>query len=210
MTKYQGLRCLLAAGLYLGALAPAVADSHTVIPEPAAPPVVPEEFAAVKEKLAVCFDCHDPSGYTPDPTYPNLSGQQFYYLYVQLKDFRAGRRASDVMGPIAADMEKEEMKAVAQYFSEQPWPNIGFKGEDAKVAAGERATVAGQCVQCHLGSYEGNSRIPRLAGQYPGYLQKTLTDFKTKARANSPAKSTLMESYNNEDLAAMAEFLANM
>jgi hypothetical protein len=35
-----------------------------------------------------------------------------------------------------------------------------------------------------------------------------MLDFKTKARANSPAKSSLMESYDEADIDAMAEFLA--
>jgi cytochrome c553 len=37
-----------------------------------------------------------------------------------------------------------------------------------------------------------------------------MTDFKTKARHNSPAKSTLMQSYAEDDIAAMAEFLAGL
>jgi len=201
---------MLAAGLCAGALASAMADSHTRIPQSAGPPAVPEAYAAVKDKLAVCFDCHDPGGYTPDPTFPILSGQEFYYLYVQLKDFEAGRRASDIMGPVASQLSRDEMKLVAQYYSELPWPDIGYSAAADKVAAGERAAAAGQCVQCHLGGYEGNSRIPRLAGQYPGYLRKTMLDFKTKARANSAAKSSLMESFSDAELEAMAEFLANM
>jgi cytochrome c553 len=46
------------------------------------------------------------------------------------------------------------------------WYNIGFKADAAKAAKGETATAAGQCVQCHRGGYEGDSRIPRAAGQY--------------------------------------------
>jgi cytochrome c553 len=64
------------------------------------------------------------------------------------------------------------------------------------------------CVQCHLGGYEGDSRIPRLAGLQPEYLKKTMLDFKTKARANSPAKGSLMASYSNEDIEALADFVA--
>ena len=74
-------------------------------------------------------------------------------------------------------------------------------------AKGEKAAVAGQCVQCHLGGYEGNSRIPRLAGQYPKYLKKTMTDFKNKERTNSPAKASLMVSYDDADIEAMSDFL---
>ncbi|PCH82481.1 MAG: hypothetical protein COC02_05590 [Rhodospirillaceae bacterium] len=76
-------------------------------------------------------------------------------------------------------------------------------------AKGEKAASAGQCVQCHLGGYEGNSRIPRLAGQHPKYLKKTMIDFKNKVRTNSPAKSSLMVSYDDADIEAMSDFLGD-
>ncbi len=204
------MRRVLAAGILFGGAMPALADDHSRIPVPDEPPVVPEEFAAVKEKLEVCFGCHDASGYSPDVTFPILSGQQYYYIYVQLKDFKAGRRASDLMGPIAAEMEKDEMKLLAKYFSSQPWPRVNYRGDSGKVAKGEAVTVAGMCVQCHLGGFVGNSRVPRLAGQFKEYILKTLSDFKTGARANSPAKTSLMGSFTEEDLDAVSEFLADL
>ena len=210
MKKLGGIRLVLVAGILFGGAMPALADDHLRIPEPAGPAVVPEQFAAVKDKLGICFGCHDASGYSPDPQFPILSGQQYYYLYVQLKDFKAGRRASEIMGPIASEMEKDEMKLLAQYFSSQPWPTVIYRGDPGKAAKGEAVTVAGMCVQCHLGGFEGNSRVPRLAGQFQEYILKTLTDFKTGARANSPAKISLMGSFTEEDLDAVSEFLADL
>lgn len=173
-------------------------------------PQAQDEYAAVRDKLETCFTCHGPNGASTQPEYPILAGQELHYLYVQLKDFAAERRADPVMSEIAKDLERDEMLSIAKFFSEQQWPNIPFKADPAVAKKGERATAAGQCVQCHLGGYEGNSRIPRLAGQYYEYLKKTMTDFATKARANSPAKSSLMESYSEEDIAAMAEYLAGL
>ncbi len=169
-----------------------------------------DAFADVRETLQTCAACHGENGASKDPQYPILAGQHLHYLYVQLKDFKAGRRASEIMSPIAESLEREQMLKIAEYYSRQSWPNIGFRGDEKIVARGERATVAGQCVQCHRGGYEGDSRIPRLAGQYPQYLEQTMLDFKTGGRANSAAKSSLMESYSDEDLAAMAAFLANL
>ncbi len=51
-------------------------------------------------------------------------------------------------------------------------------------------------------------RIPRLAGQHAAYLERTMLDFKSKARANSAAKSSLMQSFSAQDIAGMADFLA--
>ena len=114
------------------------------------------------------------------------------------------------MSVIASDLDKSTMKLLAQYFSEQKWPNIGFKTDELKATSGERAANSGQCVQCHLGGYEGNSRIPRLSGQHPQYLYTTMINFKNKKRLNSPAKASLLSSYSDSDIQAMAEYLGGM
>ena len=175
----------------------------------AALPTAADEYNAISEKLELCAGCHGKKGASNNPEYPILAGQHLYYLYVQLKDFKSGFRKSEIMSPLAAELEKADMLSMAKYFSEQKWPNIGFRADPAKAARGERAAGSGQCVQCHRGGYEGNSRIPRLAGQYPKYLKKTMTDFKNKERTNSPAKSSLMVSYDAADIEAMSDFLGD-
>ena len=50
--------------------------------------------------------------------------------------------------------------------------------------------------------------MPRIAGQHPEYLKKTMLDFKEKLRANSPAIATLLAAFSDEDIEAMAEYLA--
>ncbi len=169
-----------------------------------------DEYAAIREMLETCFVCHGPNGASTEAKFPILAGQHFYYLYVQMKDFKAGRRASAVMEEFVAVLSRDDMKTLAKFFSEQAWPNIGYRADPALARKGQVATVAGQCVQCHRGGYEGDSGTPQVAGQHPQYLKKTMMDFKTKRRMNSPAKSSLMESYSAEDIAGMAEFLAGM
>lgn len=196
-----------------------------------------DEYAAVRDKLEACFVCHGKNGASSDPQMPILAGQNMYYTYVQLKDFHAGRRISPIMTevmtgrtvgelfannsqtarsdtPVMSDvtsfLTKEEMRAIATFFSEQSWPSTGYRADPARARSGEIAANAGQCVQCHLGGYEGSSGTPRLAGQYADYLEKTMLDFRSKARANAAAKSSLMESYSDEDIRNMAEFMAGM
>jgi cytochrome c553 len=162
----------------------------------------------LQEKVELCATCHGKTGLPEQEDVPIIAGQHFYYLYVQLRDFKAGRRSSDVMQLIVEDFDKAEMKELATYFSEKKWPYTSFKSTEAEAAAGETASGAGQCVQCHLGGYEGNSRIPRLNGQSYPYLLKTMTDFKDRIRLNSAAKSSLMGSYSEQDIENMARFLA--
>jgi cytochrome c553 len=166
------------------------------------------EYASILIQIKQCTVCHGENGATLQPTIPILSGQHFYYHYVQLKDFKSGLRKNEIMGPIASQLEKPQMKLLAKYFSEQDWPNLGYRVDSAAEILGETATGAGLCVQCHLAGYEGDSRIPRLAGQHREYLLSTMTDFKYKKRRNSAAKSSLFETYSEDDIKTMSEYLA--
>lgn len=166
------------------------------------------DAADLNETIEFCTACHGEAGLPIEPDIPIIWGQEFYYLYVQLKDYKAGRRENEIMQEIVADLEKTDMQALAQHFSEQTWPRIGFRAEDADRAKGASATSAGLCTQCHLGGYEGESRNPRLSGQQPAYLERTMLEFKSKIRMNSPAKSSLMAAYEDDDITAMARYLA--
>lgn len=203
------MRVLLTALAFSGWSVSVWADNHPQIVEENGKIILPEEYAPVATELFTCFDCHGVSGEAADPNFPILSGQHFYYLYVQLKDFKSGLRASEIMQPMVENLSRDQMKLIAKYFSEQEWPRTGFRGDPALTAEGETATGAGQCVQCHRGGFDGDSRVPRLAGQQREYLFKTLMDFKNKARMNSPAKSSLMGSFDEADIEAMAEYLAD-
>jgi len=189
-------RCLLAAsivavGLLVKPLA-ASAGSHA-------------ELEKIIEK---CAACHGVTGSPVSDEYPILGGQQFYYLYVQLKDFKSERRSNPIMKEMVADIDKGTMKSLAQYYSKQSWPGTAFQSDPKLRAKGESAISSGQCIQCHLGTFEGNSRVPRLAGQNKKYLTKTMLDFKHKARMNAPAMLSLMESYDDASIDAVADYLA--
>jgi len=58
-----------------------------------------DRFAPVRDKLQTCFVCHGENGVSTQPIFPILAGQEFYYLYVQLKDFKSGLRENPIMGP---------------------------------------------------------------------------------------------------------------
>lgn len=160
--------------------------------------------------LTSCEVCHGERGASSQQQYPILAGQEFYYLYVQLKDFKSGLRAGPIMGPLAAVLEKEDMQLIAKYFSEQEWPDTDYSTTDQATQSAQAVITAGQCVACHLGAFHGNSRVPRLAGQHPDYLAKTMLDFKSKARNNSPAKGSLMASFADQDLVDVAQYLSGL
>jgi cytochrome c553 len=67
----------------------------------------------IAEKAAFCATCHGQDGVPVVPETPIIFGQHMFYLLTQLRDFRAERRASDIMTPIAKDLSDEEMTALA-------------------------------------------------------------------------------------------------
>jgi cytochrome c553 len=169
-----------------------------------------EPLAEIAEQVQLCISCHGEDGRPVAENAPILFGQEFYYMFVQLRDYAAGRRENEIMTPIASELDRKQMEALALYFSEQTWPGIQFSASDQEIATGQTVASSGQCVQCHLGGYNGNSRVPRLAGQKADYLNQTMLDFKHRVRKNAPDKSSLMEEFSEADLQAMANYLAGL
>ncbi|HEX6102947.1 MAG TPA: cytochrome c4 [Alphaproteobacteria bacterium] len=191
----RALLSALAAGLWL-CLAQGPAAAQTATPD-------------IAEKLQLCTGCHGEGGLPVNPDMPIIWGQNYYYLYVQLKDYAAGRRQNEVMTPIAAELSKEEQQALAKHFSEQPWPKTGFPPVEPAVSQqAQRAMTAGACTECHLANLRGRSSIPRVSGQQPAYLEKTMLELKNKVRQNAPAKASLFATFPDEDLKALAAYLA--
>ncbi len=171
----------------------------------------PLRAQSVEEKTQVCAGCHGENGKPADKTIPAIWGQQAGYIYIQLRDFKRGDRKSEIMQPIVASLERDDMLAIAEYFSKKPWPDLGQPRAPKAVA--ERAQSANGsvgCTGCHLERYQGDGTVPRLAGQSRDYLTKTIADFRSRARNNNPGMSDLMRATSPDDLAALTEYLAGL
>jgi cytochrome c553 len=172
---------------------------------------MPARAQGIEEKVQVCTGCHGENGRPVDKTIPNIWGQQAGYIYIQLRDFKRGDRKSKIMQPIASTFERNDMLAIAEYFSKKPWPDLGQPRAPKDVA--QRAqTASGSigCTGCHLEQFQGDSTVPRLAGQGRDYLAQTMNDFRTRARGNNPGMSDLMIATAVDDLAALAQYLAGL
>jgi cytochrome c553 len=173
--------------------------------------ITPLRAQTLDEKIQVCSGCHGENGKPVDKTIPNIWGQQMGYLYIQLRDFKRGDRKSEIMQPIASTFERDDMLAIAEYFSKKPWPDFGQPRASKDVS--QRALTANGsigCTGCHLDHFQGDSTVPRLAGQGRDYLAKTMADFRIRARSNNPGMSDLMIATSPDDLTALAEYLAGL
>jgi cytochrome c553 len=162
-------------------------------------------------QVQVCAGCHGENGKPVDKTIPNIWGQQTGYLYIQLRDFKRGDRKSEIMQPIASAFERDDMLAIAEYFSKKPWPDLGQPRAPKAVAQRARSAEGSiGCTGCHLDQFQGDSTVPRLAGQGRDYLARSMADFRTRVRGNNPGMSDLMIATPPDDLTALAEYLAGL
>ncbi|MGZ5684995.1 MAG: c-type cytochrome, partial [Usitatibacter sp.] len=76
-----------------------------------------QDDAATRKLAETCAACHGPDGNSPNPAYPILAGQTWRYIYIQLKDFKEGRRTDPVMSSMAANLGRDEMIALGNYFA---------------------------------------------------------------------------------------------
>jgi cytochrome c553 len=195
--RLESLRVFVAV-LALSAGPPANAQQAT-------PP--PPEIA---EKVQLCASCHGADGKPVVKKVPIISGQHMFYLLTELKDYRAGRRANEVMAPIAAALSDDQMKALATYFAAQPWPNYSDASSPEDTARAHNLAVEGQCTQCHLGGMLGDSRNPRLNHQKADYLAQTISDFRGGIRKNAPPMAAIVRDWSDADVAAMSRYLAGL
>ena len=65
---------------------------------------------------AQCVACHQPN-FKGLNEFPRVSRQKYPYIVKQLKDYRDGTRASDIMGPTVKNLTDEQIEALAQYLT---------------------------------------------------------------------------------------------
>lgn len=72
------------------------------------------------EAAAACTACHGTDGVGNIAENPTLAGQHADYLEQTLNDYRLGKRTNPIMGTFARQLTRDDIKALADYFSRQP------------------------------------------------------------------------------------------
>lgn len=166
---------------------------------------------AGKKKSAACVTCHGPEGNSASGEYPILAGQTARYLYLQLKDFKEGRRSNGLMGPFIAKLSRGDMLDLADYFAAQKPKPIAFTPEPKRVARGKKKADEVLCTMCHLGGMKGQNEIPRVAGQHPEYVIRQLKAFKARTRTNDAGSMTsVAQTVSEQDIEDLAHYIASL
>src|SRR6478672_5763877 len=169
------------------------------------------QMAAARTKAQVCFACHGPDGNSTAGEYPILAGQSWRYIYIELKDFKEGRRSDEQMSPVAEKLSTEDMTLLGEFFAAQKQAPIKFQVDPAKVEAGRKTSDAVLCPMCHLGGFVGQNEIPRVAGQWPQYIKKQLADFKARRRTNDAGNMTsIAATLSDTDIENLSQYIGNL
>jgi cytochrome c553 len=173
-----------------------------------------EAGAAVAQ---ACVGCHGERGIAADPQNPNLAGQSAAAIYKQLHDYKSGKRAHDVMAPIAQALEEQQIVDVAAHFAaanrlsldpttaEVPDPDI-----NRLVERGDPARKLPACNSCHGFNAGGPIETPTLSHQNKEYLARQLRAFRDGSRRNDiyTRMRSVAEKLSDREVERLATFYA--
>lgn len=183
------------------------------------PCAAPAGDAAKAVELAanLCSSCHGEDGNSVVPTFPRLAGQQAVYLLRELKDFKSGKHANEIMGPIAAGLSDEDMSNLAAFYASQK-ATPGVVTNPALLPLGKNLYMNGNaksgipaCSSCHEEDGSGGGKFPRVAGQYVEYTLEEFRLYLAGKRTNGArVMQAIAERMTEEETRAVAEFMASM
>ncbi|MBU1237651.1 MAG: cytochrome c4 [Gammaproteobacteria bacterium] len=171
------------------------------------------------ERLQLCATCHNPDGNSTIPDNPRLAGQDAAYLARQLADFKNGSRPSPVMAGIVGLLADEELKPLAEFFSEQAPAGPTGAADDAAQAPGRQIFDEGilgsavpACSGCHNDDGSGTEKYPRITGQHARYVVQQLMNFRSGVRANDgrAVMQAVAKRMNEQEIQAVAEYVATL
>lgn len=164
-----------------------------------------------------CSLCHGPEGESASVLYPRLAGQHHQYIAKQLGDFQSGRRKSDTMSSMAADLTPDEMLALGVFFEQKPTRQRDARDADMVAVGrfvfhrGNEFSGVAACASCHGDRGLGTDRLPRLAGQVPKYIEAQLRSFEQRERTNDNAIMHSVASKLTElELKAVALYISTL
>ncbi|HEU4851319.1 MAG TPA: c-type cytochrome [Telluria sp.] len=192
-------------------------------PAPAAVKADPAKGASLYDTgdaargLPACVSCHGAGGNSTIAVNPKLSAQFQSYTHKQLVDFTTPARNNPVMTTYAKMLTDDEKKNVAAYLESQQAKPGAARNKDSldlgkKIYRGGIAgTGVAACASCHGPAGGGIPvQFPRIAGQNTDYTVAQLQAFKSGARTNSPQMATLAKRMSDEEMKAVADYIAGL
>ena len=166
-----------------------------------------------------CSGCHGETGDTETPDVPNLAGQERFYIFKQLQDYKSKSRASSMMSESAAPLSDRDMADLAAFYAAQKPSRAAGSGRrrdpaiTALVGLGDGTRLIPACDACHGRRGEGNPGfygMPGLGNQKEVDLSYQLTTFRSGERGNDVYRvmRDISKKLTDEEIASLAAYYA--
>ncbi len=203
MLKFNLFKLLLLTGSFVASLVPQTS------------------FGDFTSSVENCTKCHSPSL----AAFPRLEGQTSEYLFASTKAYitkeRHSGQAVGMMFNRVKSLNDAAIKDLAAYFSALPAPKPASGGDPKLIAIGQEIYLSKltgdnskSCADCHGINGEGrgadnNGLNARLAGQTPNFIATQLSNYKSDLIDNQKVMHDMAMKLNNDQIKALAEFLAS-
>lgn len=130
-----------------------------------------------------CAGCHGTDGNSTGPATPSLAGISSEYFIEAMMDYKNPEgRYSTIMSRIAKGYSEEEIKLMADYFTQQKMQRRDQEFDKKQAKAGAKLHKK-YCEKCHEdGGRSSEDDAGILAGQWMDYLYFTMDDFTSGRR----------------------------
>ncbi|MGZ5179706.1 MAG: c-type cytochrome [Ramlibacter sp.] len=133
-----------------------------------------------------CTMCHGAQGMSASAA-PNLAGQYPEVVIKQLRDYKAGKRASPIMEALARNLSDRDIADLAAYYDSLPKartaPTTYDESLPALVRVGAPLRNIAPCISCH-GGVDQKLGAPWIEGMPRDYLVAQLQAFRSGRRGN--------------------------
>ena len=171
-------------------------------------------------KVQMCIGCHGIVGYQADfpQVYhvPKIAGQDAKYIVAALTAYRSGDRKFPTMRSVASSLTDQDIADIAAYYSKLGQPDGPVPAALETPVPDKLRTALTTCVSCHGVNFSTptDGTIPRLAGQYPDYLNAALKSYKVEnnphfGRANA-VMGAMAKPLKDETIVEIADYLASL
>ncbi len=178
------------------------------------------QAADVEKLVSVCGDCHGKAGASKESDIPIIGGNSVEFLENNLGYYRDGKRdcpeteyrAGEKKGEksdmckIVKKLNDEEIKAIADYFSQQRFIRADQTFDPALAQKGKEIHDK-YCEKCHSEGgtlAEDDAGMP--AGQWMPYLRQAIKAFMSGKRPIPKKMQRRLEKVHAEDVEALVNY----
>ncbi len=186
--------------------------------------VAPARASDIDKLVAVCSDCHGKAGASTEHDIPIIGGYSSDFLVNNMKAYqkkdrdcpetkiRAGSKKGNktTMCQVTKDFTGAEIRQIADYFAQQKFVPARQPFDEALSKKGKKVHDQ-YCEKCHSdGGTHSDDEAGMPAGQWIGYLEQAMAEFKTGKRPIPKKMKDKFDQVDGDGIKALIQFYASI